>query len=137
METEVKRYMTPKELAGILHVAPMTISHWTKGRKIKSRKIGGKICIPIDQANRLIAEIGEPDTFFDLVYDAVEDRLDLPGVVSAKSIYGLCNDIPYETVRDIFRKIMDVMVIQNKAIKVRNGQWKIIKPNRRKLPVAA
>jgi excisionase family DNA binding protein len=134
---EDKQYMTPKELASILKVSPMTISHWTKARKIKARKTRGMICIPIKEANRLIAEIGEPDTFFDRIYDAVEDRLDQPGVISAKSVYELCNDLPYETVRDVIRKIMNVMLIQNKAVKVRNGQWKIIRPNRRKLQVAA
>jgi hypothetical protein len=134
---EDKQYMSPKELALILKVSPMTISHWTKARKIKSRKTSGMICIPIKEANRLIAEIGEPDTFYDKIYDAIEDRLDQVGIISAKSVYELCNDLPYETVRDVIRKIMNVMLIQNKAIKVRNGQWKIIRPNRRKILVAA
>jgi excisionase family DNA binding protein len=131
MVTEVKQYYTPKQLAGMLSVAPMTISHWTKDNKIKSKKVGGKVCIPIDEVKRLIAETGKPDTFYDIVYDAIEDRLDIPGVVDAKSIQHLVKDVPFQTVRDIFRDIMNVMVVQKKATKVKAGQWEIIRPNRR------
>lgn len=73
---------------------------------------------------------------FDEVYDLIEDRLDHVGdigTVDAKSICNPITYIPYGRFCKAFHSIMEIMVQQKKAIKVKNGRWKILKPNRRKV----
>jgi hypothetical protein len=71
------------------------------------------------------------DADFDLIYDTIIDRLDQLGEIRTIEVYKMLN-ISYARVCVQFKRIMDIMVLQGKAVKVRKGHWNILKPNRRK-----
>lgn len=69
------------------------------------------------------------DERFNKVYEALEDRLDKLGPITTKEVYSICGKAITNCV--IFNDIMDTMVIQKKAVKNKNGEWEILKPNRK------
>lgn len=66
---------------------------------------------------------------YEKVYEAIENRLDKVGLIQTNEIYGICGK--GVTVSVIFRDIMDTMVKLKKAIKIKQGEWEILKPNKK------
>ncbi len=71
---------------------------------------------------------------FDVIYDHLEDRLDITGPINFKDCFDnyLAElDIEYRYAASIFRQIIYTMIEQHKAIKLETGIYEILKPNRK------
>lgn len=67
---------------------------------------------------------------FDKFYEAVSPHLNKLGEIRTGDIWKASgNQFSYSYITPNFKTIMDTMVEQGKAIKLRNGLWRIIKPN--------
>jgi hypothetical protein len=67
---------------------------------------------------------------FNHVYEVAEARLDQLGHITTGEICNKCR-ISYSRAAKQFVKIMKIMVLQGKATKYKQGQWIIVKANRR------
>lgn len=67
---------------------------------------------------------------FNYVYEVIEDRLDQTGHISTGEICNKCR-IPYSRAAKQFQLIMKIMVLQGKANRYKQGQWIIVRANRR------
>jgi hypothetical protein len=67
---------------------------------------------------------------FNYVYEVIEDRLDQTGHISTGEVCSMCK-IPYSRAANQFIRIMEIMVLQKKATKFKQGQWIIVRANRR------
>lgn len=73
---------------------------------------------------------GDKHETFDKILSELEPRLDKLGLITTDEAWKLCKvRWGYSTITTQFRKIMDMMVTQGKAKKIKNGKWEILKPN--------
>ena len=71
-------------------------------------------------------------TLYD-VLDILEPRLNIIGEFKVDDAYQICkHDFGYGTIARCVRSIMSTMIEQNKASRIKNGHWKILKPNCKK-----
>lgn len=66
-------------------------------------------------------------TFF-RIYESLEERLNFIGEITSAEAWEIAGG-GYGTVCKTFKSIMNTMIEQKKAIKIRNGKYKILKPN--------
>lgn len=120
----------------ILHFKP------SPGNRIKDLvKAGALIAAEIDRLLRIDRTKNQPLTreqlMFDQVYEILEDRLNKLGEISTSEAFQLCRTkVGYNATTVAFRQIMDNMIEQGKAIRIKNGRYKIIRSNARQLQTA-
>ena len=71
------------------------------------------------------------DTFYE-IYDLLEERLNQLGHICTNDAWIICREKTqrsYATICKVFRECMSAMVEQGKAEVVKEGQYKILKPN--------
>ncbi len=71
------------------------------------------------------------ETFFE-VYELFEDRLNQLGYIRADDIWLICRgrtEKSYVTICNVFRETMATMIEQGKAIKEKQGVYRILKAN--------
>jgi hypothetical protein len=69
---------------------------------------------------------------FDEIYELFEHRLNVIGDIRANDIWLLCRFKTrkgYCTITTVFRMCITTMIEQKKAVRVRQGVYKILKPN--------
>lgn len=67
---------------------------------------------------------------FDRICDLMEARLNVLGPIKTDDAWKICGRcFGYSTITSNFRKIMNLMVAQKKAVHVGHGKWNILKPN--------
>lgn len=69
---------------------------------------------------------------YDQIYDLLEPLLNRKGEISVKEAH-LAVGFPYAQFRKVFVHIMQTMVEQKKAKKLKNGSYRILKPNNKYL----
>lgn len=69
---------------------------------------------------------------YDKIYEALGERLNELGEIKTNESWVICRtkmSSSYSTIAQDFRNIMNTMVEQKKAVKVKHGVWKILKAN--------
>jgi hypothetical protein len=85
---------------------------------------------------------------FDNIYELLTERLNQIGPIRTRDAWKTCCDAQkdldysdrhgYSTLTVAFRQIMETMVEQGKAEKIKNGEYNILRPNQRyKTPIEA
>jgi hypothetical protein len=72
------------------------------------------------------------ESTFDGIYNLLEPRLNVLGEIRANDAWHLCKfrtKYGYNTITTVFRQVIYAMVEQGKAVKIRHGIYKIVKPN--------
>lgn len=70
---------------------------------------------------------------FDRIYTVIEEsgRLNRAGELRTAEIWKICKYSKYSTIATALRDIMNTMIEQGKAVKLKKGVWRIDTPNQK------